>query len=88
MFIHSKANKIGWLIERHSRVCLEDFDSLKENCDKISDVNRESIEALLSETREFFDKKVEYLKKFNIDDQEINRSLIDSDQLISKINDL
>jgi len=74
-------------VKTYEKECLDHFDNLKRNKDTILTQDLKSIETVLCEARVFFQQKVDYFRRFKIDDDEINRSLLDYDELISKVKD-
>jgi len=72
-------------VKDYENECLDHFVASDENNISYSDF--QSIDTLLNETREFFEQKVEYLKKFNVKDEEIDKSLLYSDNFFFKIKD-
>jgi hypothetical protein len=83
-FRHTFCNQV----KKYEKECLDHFESLKksQNQVKLSE-DLQSTEKVILEAKEFFQKKIAYLKRFKINDEEIKQSLLDYDQLISKVKD-
>ena len=74
-------------VKQYEKECLCFYDESKARDNETLQEDLKSVESVIYEAKVFFQQKVDYLRKFEIEDNQISRSLIDSDQLIFKIKD-